>query len=76
MRTFKEWKDEETASSNPQLLYQNLEKLASLVEAELKSYDGEREEGFLELIGSVQSMLRTLSAMKNGVVQQKWLTNQ
>ena len=76
MRTFKEWQDEATASSDPQLLYQNLEKLANLVEVELKTYEGEREEGFLELIGSVQTMLKTIAAMKHGVEQQKWLTKE
>ena len=76
MRTYTEWQDEYTASSNSQILYQNLEKLATLAEAELKAYDGEREEGFLDLIGSVQTMLRTVAAMKHGVEQQKWLTKE
>lgn len=74
MKTYKEWHDEATVSSNPQLLYQNLEKLATLAETELKTYEGDREEGFLDLIGNVQSMLRTIASMKHGVDQQKWLT--
>ena len=76
MRTFKEWQDEASVSSDPQILYHNLEKLANLVEVELKTYQGEREEGFLDLIGNVQTMLRTLAAMKHGVEQQKWLTKE
>lgn len=76
MRTYQEWQDEYTATSNPQLLYSNLEKLATLAETELKAYEGEREEGFLELIGSVQTMLRTLAAMRHGVEQSKWLTKE
>ncbi|MHA2043425.1 MAG: hypothetical protein ACW99G_01450 [Candidatus Thorarchaeota archaeon] len=76
MRTYKEWHEEATMSSNPELLYSNLEKLAHLAEAELRQYDGDREDGFLDLIGSVQSMLKTIAALKHGVDQPKFLSQE
>ena len=74
MKSFNEWKTEETRDENPVLLVQNINKLSELLTAELQSYKGERFQGILEMIGACNSLRKTLAEIELDAFSPKWLT--
>ena len=76
MISLREWKEEETRDENPVLLLKNLNQLAKMLEGELKEYKGERFEGFLEMIGAINSLRMTLAEIDTGAFAPGWLTSE
>jgi|AP95_1055475.scaffolds.fasta_scaffold468201_2 hypothetical protein len=67
MKNFNEWREGVTQHENPDMLIERLDDLAHKLEIELEAFEGERFEGFLNLIGNVKGLLRQLAVMKHGV---------
>ena len=65
MKSLKEWKVETNQDSD--VLLDKLESLFLQVEQELKTYQGERFDGFLNLLGVVSEARRTLAEVSNGL---------
>ena len=76
MKSFREWKEEDTRDENPVLLLKNLSQLAKMLESELKEYKGERFQGFIEMIGAINSLRMTLAEIDTGAFAPGWMTNE
>lgn len=72
MKAFNEWKLEQHDS--PDRLLDTVESLAEQLNNEIKSFTGERFEGFLEMIGSVTELQKLLSHIRTGSSPQQWLS--
>jgi hypothetical protein len=72
MKAFNEWKSEQHDS--PDKLLDIVESLAEQLSSEIKSFTGERFEGFLEMIGSVNELQKLLAHIKNGSSPQQWVS--
>jgi hypothetical protein len=70
MKKFNEWRAEVEQTENPDLLMGKIQELAHQLEVELDAFTGERFEGFLNLIGNVKNLKRTLSEIEHGCVGQ------
>jgi DNA anti-recombination protein RmuC len=67
MRKFNEWRDEEQKAENPTLLIDRLDGIAHTLETELKGFQGERFEGFIELIGSIKALQQNIASLKHKI---------
>jgi hypothetical protein len=76
MKSFHEWQEEETRDENPALLLSNINKLATILADSLKNYQGERFEGFIEMIGASNSLTKTLAEIDTNCFSPKWLTSE
>jgi|GEM_PF-3991615 len=76
MKSFREWKEEDTQDENPVLLLKNLNVLAKQLEGELKEYKGERFQGFIEMIGAINSLRMTLAEIDTGAFRPGWMTSE
>ena len=68
MKSYKEWTQESTRDSNPEILLDKLNDLSQQIEQELKTFQGDRFDGFLDLVGTVRAMQRTLAEINTGTV--------
>lgn len=71
MKTFNEWQNS-TNHEDSELLLKNVNDLVRQIKLELESFQGERFEGFLNLIGSLRGLQTTLSEIEMGVETPKW----
>lgn len=78
MKKFNEWKSEVNEHLDPDVLVGKVNELAHEIYSELKSFQGDRPEGFLELAGAVHNLKRVLVAMENGAVESlaKYVTSE
>lgn len=72
MKAFNEWKIEQHDS--PDRLMDSVETLAEQLHNEIKSFTGERFDGFLEMIGSVNELQKLLAHIRTGSSPQQWLS--
>ena len=68
MKTFNEWKEESELPTNPNILLDKVETLTHQIETELKSFQGDRFEGLLELIGGLKQLQYALAEIKHNCV--------
>lgn len=64
MKNFREWREEK--SDNSELLLNKIDELTTQMQEELRTFEGERFEGFLELIGGITELRRNIAAIKTG----------
>lgn len=64
MKNFREWREEKSDSS--ELLLNKIDELTTQMQEELRTFEGERFEGFLELIGGITELRRNIAAIKTG----------
>ena len=68
MRKFNEWRDGVEQTENSDVLLDKIQNLVHQLEVELDSFTGDRFEGFLELIGGMKTLKRTLAEVQHGCV--------
>jgi len=68
MKKFNEWQEETTKEENPDILISTITDLTTQLELALKNFHGERFEGFINLLGSVKGLQRTLAEINHNVV--------
>lgn len=66
MKSYREFVEESNRDSNPEILLDKLNNLSNQIEQELKSFQGDRFDGFLELVGSIRAVQRTLAEINTG----------
>jgi hypothetical protein len=67
MKKFTEWRQEEQQAVSPELLIKELDEMAHNLEMKLKGFQGERFDGFMELIGGVKALQQNIASIKHGV---------
>lgn len=65
MKKFNEWKNEE---SNVEEFLDNIKDLSNQLKLNLETFQGERFAGFLNLIGGVKELQRTIAEIENNCV--------
>ena len=75
MKSFNEWQEEEKATLNesPENLIEKIAELTHAIEMNLKTFTGERFEGFLGLVGTVNNLKRALVEVQTGTTSDKML---
>lgn len=68
MKKFNEWRSEVDQIENPDILIKKLHGLVHELEVQLDAFQGERFEGFLNIIGGVRSLQRSLAEIETGCV--------
>lgn len=68
MKKFNEWRSDMNESIDPSILIEKISELVNQLHMELKSFQGERFEGFLNLCGDVTSLQRTVLEIEHGIV--------
>ena len=78
MKKFNEWREESNQHENPDLLVSNINHLVDLLKNELEAFEGDRFEGFLNIIGGVKQLQRTLAEIDNNCVNDtpKYITSE
>lgn len=68
MKKFNEWKTEVNEHLDPEVLISKLNDLAESLYFELKSFQGERFKGWSNIVGEINNLRRTLSAVENDAI--------
>lgn len=76
MKTYNEWQHESTINENPEVLMEKMTELTHLMDDTLRNFQGERPEGFLNLIGTVNNLKRALVDLQNGTESPSFMTSE
>lgn len=68
MKKFNEWRADVDQVENPDVLIEKIGGLVHQLEVELDSFQGDRFEGFLNLIGGIRGLQKTLAEIEHGCV--------
>lgn len=67
MKNFNEWRKDVEQTQDPDTLMEKLQILAHELEVQLDAFEGDRFDGFLNIIGSVKGLKRTLAEITHGI---------
>jgi hypothetical protein len=73
MKKFNEWQDNPTLNESPEILIEKIAELAHAMEMNLKTFTGERFEGFLSIVGTLNNLKRALVEVQTGTVSDKMM---
>lgn len=68
MKNFNEWRAGVDEIENPDKLMEKLKTLAHELEVQLGAFQGNRFEGFLNIVGGVRNLQRAIAEVDNGCV--------
>ena len=67
MKNFNEWRQDVSQYEDPDTLMEKLQGLAHELEVQVDAFQGERFEGFLNILGSIKELKRTLAEITHGI---------
>jgi len=68
MKKFNEWKSETNQVENPEILVSKLSSLIHELEVEISAFQGERFEGFLNVVGGIRNLQRAIAEVEHNCV--------
>lgn len=71
MKTLREWQINQTSYEDQEIFIENVAELAQSLNRALKSYEGDRFDGFLDIIGISNDFERAIADVRHGTVQER-----